>query len=266
MAGRNSTLTQQRLKELLDYNAETGVFTWRMRRGMALAGSVAGNKRADGRITIYVDDKPHEAAQLAWLYVHGEFPPKKLRRRNGDNGDNSIANFHNPHTKMPKVVYPPLTAERLRDLVHYNPDTGVFTRLQVTGKIGKVGDVAGSMIPNGRIEFSVDSKRYLAHRLAWLYMTGNWPKREIDHIDGDPTNNRFANLRDVPRHINAQNVRKARANSKSGVLGVKKRYRKWRAEISVNGKVLFIGSFETRDEAYAAFVEAKRLYHAGNTL
>lgn len=261
-----ANLTAERLRELLHYDPETGVFTWRVRRGMALAASVAGNSREDGQITIYVDGKPHAASRLAWLYVHGSFPPKRLRRKNDDPSDNRIANFYDPRTPTPKVVHEPLTAERLRELVHYDPETGVFTRKKIIGKIGKVGDVAGALNPQGRMEFSVCGKIHLSHRLAWLYMTGDWPKHTIDHIDGDPTNNRFANLRDVPVCVNNQNIRKAKAGSITGVLGVRKRYNKWRPSIWVDGKAIFLGSFPTQEEASAAYIEAKRKYHVGNTL
>lgn len=259
-------LTAERLREILHYNPETGVFTWRVRRGMALAESVAGNARPDGRITIYVDSSPYEASHLAWLYIHGSFPPKKLRRKNDDNSDNRIDNFYDPREPMPKVIHAPLTVERLRELVHYDPGSGVFTRLKITGKVGKVGDIAGSQNPQGRIEFSVDAKKYLAHRLAWLYMTGEWPDHEIDHIDGDPTNNRFTNLRDVPHWVNTQNLRAAKSHNKVGILGVRKRYNRWRAAIVVDGKEIFIGSFATPEEAQAAYIEAKRIHHLGNTL
>lgn len=261
-----ANLTAERLRELLHYDPETGIFTWKVRRGMAPAGSAAGSARPDGRITIYVDSVPYEASTLAWLYVHGEFPPKKLRRKNGVNSDNRIANFHDPYAPMPKVIHPPLTADRLRELVAYDPDTGVFTRRKVMGKTSRVGDVIGSINKQGRLEISVSGKIHFAHRLAWLYMTGDWPKYTIDHIDGDPINNRFANLRDVPHSVNTENVRAPRSNSRSGILGVAKRHHKWRSAIVVKGKYIFLGSFATQEEASDAYVKAKRLYHTGNTL
>lgn len=263
MAVSNSTLTQERLKELLHYDPDTGIFTWRIRRGMALAGSVAGSARNSGRITIYVDSRQYDAARLAWLYMYGEFPPKDLRRKNSDFSDNRIANFHDPHKPMPKVVHAPLTSDRLRELVNYDPSTGIFTRRRIVGKVGRIGDVIGCK-SQGRLEISVDGKIYFAHRLAWLYMTGKWPEFTIDHIDGNPLNNRFCNLRDVPQKINNHNIRKPRG--KSGIIGVHKRFNKWRAEIVTDGKSVFIGSFNTAEEARAAYVEAKRIYHVGCTI
>jgi hypothetical protein len=216
-------LSAERLRELLDYNPETGAFTWKVSRGLATAGGAAGSSRPDGRITIYVDGAPYEASTLAWLHFNGEFPPKNLRRKNGISSDNRIANFHNPYAPMPKVIHPPLNADRLRELVAYDPETGIFTRKIVISKVGSVGDVLGFVTNQGRLEISVAGKIYFAHRLAWLYMTGEWPQHTIDHIDGCPANNRLDNLRDVPHATNTENVRRARSNSKSGILGVKKR-------------------------------------------
>lgn len=265
-AKADSKLTQARLKELLHYNPDTGVFTWLTRRGCSLAGDVAGAKSPDGTIRIYVDNIAYAASRLVWLYVHGEFPQKDLRRKNKDRSDNRIDNFFDPRLPMPKVVHAPLTAERLRELVNYDPSTGIFTRRIVVGKTGKVGDVIGHIRPNGRLEVSVEGVIYLAHRVAWLYMTGSWPEEEIDHIDGDPLNNRFDNLRDISRVGNAQNQRWARSGSISGILGVHKRYHKWRAVIVVDGQSVFIGSFPSKELAQQAYINAKRELHFGCTI
>lgn len=266
MAANDSKLTQARLKELLHYNPDTGVFTWLCRRGVAMPGSVAGNSRAGGRITIYLDNAPHEASKLAWLYVHGNIPLKNLRRKNKIPSDNRIDNFFDPCAPIPKVIHDPLNADRLRTVVFYDAETGVFTRRIVTGKTGKVGDIIGHTNKANRVEASIDGKIYLAHRLAWLYVTGKWPLQEIDHIDGNPTNNRISNLRDISRVWNAQNQRKARADNMTGVLGVSKHHRKWQANITVDGKIIFLGSFPSEKLAGEAYVNAKRVLHDGCTI
>lgn len=266
MAEKHSTLTQERLKELLHYDPDTGVFTWLVRRGAANAGSVAGAYRDGGRITIYVDNIPYSAPNLAWLYVHGSFPPKNLKTINGITGDNRIANFYDPRIPMPKVIHAPLTADRVRELLDYDPESGVFTRKLVVGKTGDVGDVIGFVNKHNRVEISVDGKIYRAHRVAWLHFYGEWPKHSIDHIDCNPENNAISNLRDIPQALNAQNIRQARPNSLTGILGVRKRHNRWRVELGVNGKNLFIGTFGSPEEAQQAYIAAKRIHHAACTL
>jgi hypothetical protein len=95
-----------------------------------------------------------------------------------------------------------LTAERLRELVHYCQDTGVFTPRV---NRGSAGGKAGNVAPSGYRRLHVDGRLHLEHRLAWLYMTGQWPARHIDHINRCRSDNRFANLRDVTQAENNRN-------------------------------------------------------------
>ena len=99
-------------------------------------------------------------------------------------------------------------------------------------------------------------------------MTGRWPQKSIDHINGDGSDNRWANLRDVDQKTNAQNLREAHADNKAGLLGVHKgrKYARWKAAIYVDGKTKKLGLFESAEAAHAAYVEAKRLLHAGCTI
>lgn len=161
-----------------------------------------------------------------------------------------------------------LTAERLRELLHYNPETGVFTRIK-NRRSDLVGTVAGSINRwnNGRVIICVDMVEYKAHRLAWLYMTGKWPVNVIDHIDCNPSNNALENLRDVTIQINCQNQRKA-ANNRSGFLGVSRNWYagRWMAKIKVDRVEHYLGIFDTPEEAHAAYVAAKRRLHPGGML
>jgi len=118
----------------------------------------------------------------------------------------------------------------------------------------------------GYREILVDRIHYRAHRLAWLYMTGEWPTNGVDHIDGDKLNNRFANLRDIPQAANSQNIKKATARSITGFLGVSPHETRFRARLRVNRKLINLGSYATAEEAYAVYLEAKRRLHPGNTL
>jgi hypothetical protein len=155
-----------------------------------------------------------------------------------------------------------VTAERLRELLHYDPGTGVFVRVaRVSGK--RLGVVAGSMTSKGYRQVGIDGGVYLAHRLAWLYMTGEWPAEEIDHRDGDPANNRFDNLRAATHAENQQN-RAPPKNSTSGLIGAtwQQRSRRWLAQIDAGGRQVYLGLFDTPEEAHAAYLAAKARLHA----
>lgn len=158
-----------------------------------------------------------------------------------------------------------ITQERLRELAHYCPETGVFTRL-VNDRFKKVGKVAGSLRKDGYIYIMFDRQRALAHRFAWLYMTGKWPTQEIDHIDGNKANNAFANLREVDRRINAENQRHAKRTSKTGLLGVRVHRNKFAACIVSSGRIVYLGMFDTPDAAHQAYLNAKRELHQGCTI
>lgn len=149
-----------------------------------------------------------------------------------------------------------LTQARLMELLHYFPSTGLFAwREQRAGvKAGqRVGTFSG-----GYIRVSVDGKRHMAHRLAWLYMTGEWPSQHIDHINRDRSDNRWANLRCLPQEINGQN-QGGKGYHYSPKLG------KYIAQISTGGrsakKVIYLGLFESEQAARHAYLEAKKQHH-----
>lgn len=121
-----------------------------------------------------------------------------------------------------------ITQDRLRELLHYDPDTGIFTRLVSTGWRGKVGDVAGYKNPDGYLVIMIDYKLYLAHRLAWLYTYGRFPE-VTDHINGVRDDNRIVNLREVTNWENAQNKKKHTRPDMSLPTGVQvaKKNSKW---------------------------------------
>lgn len=164
-----------------------------------------------------------------------------------------------------------LTAELLRQQVHYDQETGQFTRKVATGGRYRavVGAAAGAVCKeSGYVKLSVFSKQYRAHRLAWLWMTGNWPVGEVDHANGKRNDNRWSNLRDVAPAVNRQNQRRAMANSKTGLLGASwsTRDQRFVARIKANGKYLSLGCFNTAEAAHQAYLTAKRNLHVGCTL
>lgn len=155
-----------------------------------------------------------------------------------------------------------LTAEALKHVLHFDPDTGLFVWKQRMGKRGIPGRVAGTVDFGGYVAISINRKRHKAHRLAWLYMTGSWPEVAIDHINGIREDNRFANLRQADWGQNQQN-RKLQRNNKSGFLGVSwdSLSGKWRAGIRVAGKSTNLGGYETAVRAHMAYLEAKAKMH-----
>lgn len=150
----------------------------------------------------------------------------------------------------------------LKDQLSYDPETGVFTWAQTRPGTAKKGTHAGCKNREGYVQIMVRGKYHAAHRLAWLYVYGEWPVLQVDHINGNPNDNRIANLRLVSASENAQNKRKARSDNSSGFLGVTAHYGKWRAQISVMGERHHLGNFSTPEEAHAAYVEAKRRIHS----
>jgi hypothetical protein len=154
-----------------------------------------------------------------------------------------------------------LTQKRLKELLHYDPKTGVFTYIRARSKV-RVGDVAGTSGTRGYLQCNIDGKPYKLHRLAWLYVHGVWPTYQIDHINHNTADNRIANLRDVSCAHNHQN-RNRRTKSASGYLGVTwhKRDRKWQAHIEVNSKPIHLGSYTSLTDAITARLAAERVHH-----
>jgi hypothetical protein len=146
-----------------------------------------------------------------------------------------------------------LTAERLRELLDYDPETGVLT--------WKVSHTrAGTRHSHGYTTVSIDGRRYFAHRLAWVFVTGAWPAHHIDHRNGDKADCRFVNLREATRAQNMRNVGITRRNT-SGFKGTYKHRRRWRAFISAARSRTYLGTFDTAEEAHAAYCEAAEKYH-----
>jgi hypothetical protein len=158
-----------------------------------------------------------------------------------------------------------LTADRVRDVLAYDPETGRFT-WRVRRACFAAGSLAGWKTPCGYRYISVDMEVCVAHRLAWLHTHGTWPKGVVDHINGDRADNRIVNLRDVSYAVNAQNRRLAQKNNRSGLLGVVKCRGRWRAAIGINGARTWLGTFDTAQEAHEAYLAAKRQMHDGCTI
>lgn len=160
-------------------------------------------------------------------------------------------------------LQPDQLAKELRARLSYDPATGVFTRLVAGGNGAKAGDQAGYINAGGYVVLSVCNERLYAHRAAWFMTYGKWPDQMIDHIDGDRTNNRLSNLRDVSNQHNTQNVKKSRREG--GLLGTcwDKRRCKWVAHIMKDGRGTFLGYHPTPEQAHSAYMSAKAVMHEG---
>ena len=160
-----------------------------------------------------------------------------------------------------------MTQDELKKILSYNPETGLFYWKVKPNKRLPIGVQAGG-IRSGYVKIKVNRKMYAAHRLAWLYVHGKEPEHFTDHINGNPLDNRIANLRPATASENMQNIRKPQKNNSHGNLGVTYDPKKklWRARIGIDGIRKYIGKFKTQEQAAQAYLEAKRAMHPFNTL
>lgn len=158
-----------------------------------------------------------------------------------------------------------LTQESLKEALNYNPETGIFTWRSIKPKSNrKIGDYAGTIMPNGYLRVGIDKKYYFLHRIAMLYVNGIMPiDFEVDHINGIRDDNRISNLRLVTSNGNRQNQRIAHSNNKSGLLGVSfvASKNKFKARIAVDGITINLGYFADKQDAHLAYLRKKIEVH-----
>lgn len=191
-------ITRDRLRELLNYDQETGLFTAKTTRkaGAAKIGEKVGcyTAKSDAMV-IQLDGRVYTLHNLAWLWVHGELPPKQLIKLDGNGKNTAIGNLALPEV----TARGDLTQARLISLLSYDLETGVFRWKVRAAKTIQIGSVAGSAESNKHRFICVDRTYYTAQRLAWLYVYGELPDRPLRFLDGDPSNVAISNLA-LPEH------------------------------------------------------------------
>lgn len=155
-----------------------------------------------------------------------------------------------------------ITQARLKELVHYNPETGVFTNLVQRNYNAPVGKRAGKVVSRGRYRvIALDGLDFYEHHLAWFYVYGVWPTYTIDHWDGNGTYNAIGNLREATQSENMCNAQ--RQVGSSGLKGayLDERRLTWYSQIQLGGQSLYLGTFDSAEEANQAYLKAAEKYH-----
>lgn len=184
--------------------------------------------------------------------------------------------YASPHAEARSAANPgkdavltDLTVERVRQVLDYDPETGIFTWIvRLSNRACEGHATKGSLDGKGYYRLMIDRRTYQAHRIAWLHAYGVWPTMVIDHIDRDPANNRLSNLRDVSYAVNSTNCSPshgghARDTDARGCTFVA-RTQRWQAQISINGVNKYLGYFKELADARAAYKRAK-LEHEQST-
>lgn len=176
--------------------------------------------------------------------------------------DNPAAHTHGSERRP----VPARTEALIRQFVAYDPLTGLLTwKLRRPHSSATAGDQIGSLNSWGYLRFSMLKREYMAHRVCWFLHYGEWPTQQIDHINGVKTDNRIANLRDVPQNVNMQNLLPTRRKTTSGLLGAhvsgSTASKPWSSAIKVDGRSYYLGDFDTPLEAQKAYMAAKATMH-----
>lgn len=155
-----------------------------------------------------------------------------------------------------------LTREKLKEWLHYDPETGIFRWLKSPSIASRVGDIAGGVNHDGYVRIRIAGLRSMAHRLVWLYIHGEWPAKEIDHVNGVRHDNRVSNLRLATRSENSKNTELLKSNT-TGVKGVSwsKHTGKYSAYIRFNNIRLSLGHYPTIEKASEVVRAARERLH-----
>ncbi len=210
---------------------------------------------------IKVDGKTYSPYKLIWIYMNDTSSSRlHVGHINGIDTDFRFSNLINLEANCESVQ---LTQERIKLLLDYNEDSGIVTRKFTQG--GQSGDIKDTRV-DGYQRIFVDGKRYLLHRIIWLFVYGEFPVYQIDHIDHNRSNNKLNNLREVTNSENAKN-RSLASNNTSGKIGIyRKKNGMYESSIKIDGKHIYLGTFSTENEAITVRknVEALNGFHVNH--
>lgn len=153
--------------------------------------------------------------------------------------------------------------DEIRKALSYDPMTGLLTWKETRNSRALAGKPAGNSTEHGYMHVKLNYVSMKAHRVAWAIVYGRWPQKHLDHINGNPADNRIENLRECDDLLNQQNQRQPQSKNTSGYLGVSfcKSNKKWKAQIRSEGKKIWLGYYLTPQEASIAYINAKRKLH-----
>lgn len=243
-------LTIEQAKELFEYDREKGEIIWRKGRRKGHRGAT----KYHSGFRVNIGGKMVQVAHIIWLFETGLWPIKKIKFIDGDMFNCLFSNMEEGKAFSTKRFGDPEYGY-VSSFLSYDKETGIITN-NSGAKVGYKGRDGYSMIT------LLDGSQRKYHRIAWLLATGENPKRMIDHIDGDRTNNAWSNLREVTPSQNSINSKFRKSNT-SGFKGVSwdKKYQKWEAYIWVEYRKHHLGYFSCPEEASKAYVLASQEKH-----
>lgn len=242
-------ITQEDAIKSFHYNPMTGSLTWRQSPNKKIIiGDEAGYISSDGVRYIRFDGKIYSKVNMIFLYMIGKIP----RPRTIEYVDQDRANTKWTNLRI-RPILDKLTQEHMKEYLRYCPKTGIFIWIKKSGNNTVLNGRAGSIDTKGYLKIMLLGRRYLCHRLAFLYMTGDFPESHIDHINHDRSDNRWENLRQVSNGENNKN-QSCYKNNKSGVTGVRRVGPVWTSKIGNT----HLGTFNSLEAARAAREKAEK--------
>jgi len=254
-------LDMETVTAMFAHDEKHGLVVRAMTRHTAVAGKALGEKQ------VQVDGKTYSVRDIAWMLIHGEVPSRTVFHLDGKTENLHRDNLMLAHRASGEVGLLQLMHD-VKRLLSYCPSSGVF-RWIAHYQGHTPGEVAGWSHSAGYLVISIFKVKVYAHRLAFAFINGAFPADVVDHINGNPKDNRITNLRDVSQRINTENKSSPiNTRSTSGLLGVHWNSQRgmWNAQIKSFGEKKHLGFFKDKQEAQRVYIEAKRVLHEGCTL